>query len=754
MYQKYQVSGMTCSACSARVEKCVRRLEGVKAVSVNLLTGQMQVDYDEALLSPDRIMTAVTKAGYGITPQGTSKSQTPAAPSASADALSHASEKFRLIVSICFLVPLMYVSMGHMFGAPLPSFLSGHKMAASFALTQLLLTLPIVIVNRVYYIKGFKALFSGGPNMDTLIAIGSAAALVYSVWATYQICYGLGVQDMDLVATYHMDLYYESAGTILTLITLGKFLEARSKGKTSEALSHLIRLAPKTAIVERDGQEWEIPASELEVGDIIVMKPGATLPADGTVISGYSSVDESSITGESIPVEKQPGSPVTSATLNKNGSFKYEAKRVGEDTTLSQIIRLMEDASSSKAPIARLADKISGIFVPAVISIAVLCALIWLLCGASLSFALSIAIAVLVVSCPCALGLATPVAIMAGTGRGAEKGILIKSGEALETAHHIDTVVLDKTGTVTAGAPRVTGLIAAALSEPDFLRIAAALEKSSEHPLAEAVLHYVKERGLDENLPVLSDYTAIPGRGLKASVEGQVYYAGNAALMEEQKVDLSAYQSDIQVFLEKGCTPLYFSSQGQLLGVLAAADLPKPESAEAIEELRSMNIDVIVLTGDNRVTAEAVCRDLKVSGIIADVLPQDKEAKIRSLQEEGRKVAMVGDGINDAPALARADVGLAIGAGTDVAIDSADIVLMKSDLRDVPTAIRLSKAVMRNIKENLFWAFFYNCLGIPLAAGVFFASLGWKLNPMFAAAAMSLSSIFVVTNALRLRRFR
>lgn len=750
MYQKYQVSGMTCSACSARVEKCVRRLEGAKSVSVNLLTGQMQVDYDEAVLSPERIMSAVTKAGFGIVPQNTAKA---AAAPASPD-LSHASEKFRLIVSICFLVPLMYVSMGHMFGAPLPAFLSGHRQAASFALTQLLLTIPIVAVNRVYYTKGFKALFSGGPNMDTLIAIGSAAALLYSVWATYQICYGLGVQDMERVAAYHMDLYYESAATILTLITLGKFLEARSKGKTGEALSHLIRLAPKTAIVERDGQEWEIPAAELEAGDIIIIKPGTTLPADGVVVSGYSSVDESSITGESIPVEKQPGSTVTSATLNKNGSFKYEAKRVGEDTTLAQIIRLMEDASSSKAPIARLADKISGIFVPVVISIAVLSAVIWLLCGATLSFALSIAIAVLVVSCPCALGLATPVAIMAGTGRGAEKGILIKSGEALETAHHIDTVVLDKTGTVTAGNPRVTDLIAAALPEDEFLRIAAALEKSSEHPLAEAVLRYCQERGLNDSLPALSDYAAIPGRGLRAVIGTDIYYAGNAALMSEQQVDLSPYQEQIQAFLEKGCTPLYFCRGGQLLGVLAAADLPKPESAEAITKLRSMNIDVMVLTGDNRVTAEAVCRNLDVSGIIADVLPQDKEAKIRSLQANGRKVAMVGDGINDAPALARADVGLAIGAGTDVAIDSADIVLMKSDLRDVPAAIRLSRAVMRNIKENLFWAFFYNCLGIPLAAGVFFTAFGWKLNPMFAAAAMSLSSIFVVTNALRLRRFR
>ena len=661
--------------------------------------------------------------------------------------------KHRMVWSFAFLIPLFYISMGHMMGAPLPGFLTGMDNALAFAFTQLLLTLPIMYLNDKYYKVGFKTLFRGAPNMDSLIAVGSMAAVAYGVFAIYQIGFGLGHGDGDLVAKYHMDLYFESAGMILTLITLGKFLETRSKGKTSQAITRLMDLAPKTARVLREGGEMEIPVEEVLVGDRIVVRPGQAIPVDGTVVEGASAVDESALTGESLPVDKGPGDKVAAASINKSGSFVFEATRVGQDTTLAQMIRLVEEASSSKAPIAKLADKVAGVFVPVVMVIAAVTALVWLAVTRSPEQALTAGVAVLVISCPCALGLATPVAIMVGTGKGAENGILVKSAEALETLHAIDTVVLDKTGTLTQGRPQVTDILpAGGVTESALLGLAACLEAPSEHPLGAAIVEEAGARGLPRQ-PV-ERFAAVHGRGVEAVLGGSRCLAGNRAMMEEAGVDLSAWEDRAQALAAQGKTPLYFAKDTSLLGLIAVADTPKPTSRDAVAAFRSLGIDVIMLTGDNRRTAGAIGAQLGVTEVMAEVLPQDKERKVSELQSQGRKVAMVGDGINDAPALARADVGLAIGAGTDVAIESADIVLMKSDLLDAAAAVELSRATIRNIKENLFWAFFYNSLGIPLAAGVFFPLLGWQLNPMFAAAAMSLSSVCVVSNALRLRFFK
>ena len=756
MKEKFDVTGMTCSACSSRVEKCVRQLEGMDDVTVNLLTNSMQVEFDESKLSTDDIITAVTQAGYGASVK-MDNTQSNAVQTTTSVNRENPMEtqlkemKHRLIVSFVFLIPLMYVSMGHMIGLPLPSFLSGHANAISFAFTQFLLALPIAYVNRKFYIKGFGSLAHGAPNMDSLVAIGSTAAMAYGIFAIYRMSYGLGIGDMALVARYHENLYFESAVMILALITIGKYLETRSKGKTSEALTHLMDLAPKTALIERNGEQMEVPVEQVLIGDTVIVKPGQRIPVDGVIIEGHTSIDQSAITGESIPVEKEPGDAVIAATMNKGGFIRFTANKVGSDTTFAQIIRLVEDASATKAPIAKLADQIAGVFVPIVIGIALITAGVWIFSGATFEFALNCAISVLVISCPCALGLATPVAIMVGTGKGAEHGILIKSGQALETAHNINTVVLDKTGTITQGKPSVTDVHTILPNANEFISIAAALEQNSEHPLAEAVMHYAKD--LNVAIPPVTQFLSLPGRGVEAYVNGKYYCAGNKRLMEEKNITLTQWEETLESLTAAGKTPLIFADNAQIVGIIGAADIVKPTSRQAIQQLKSMGVQVVMLTGDNAQTAAAIQSQLDIDEVIAEVLPQDKEQKIASLQADGKIVAMVGDGVNDAPALARANVGMAIGAGTDVALDSADVVLMKNDLLDVVTAIQLSKAVIRNIKQNLFWAFFYNCLCIPLAAGVFYNAFGLLLNPMVGAAAMSCSSIFVVSNALRLRRF-
>ena len=753
MKQKFNVTGMTCSACSAHVTKAVEKLPGVSSVNVNLLGGSMLVEYDPGAESPESIIAAVDDAGYGAAlPASKGGAKADAAPAVDMEA-ELLGMKRRFVISLCFLLPLFYIAMGHMMGWPLPHFFHDSRNALSFALIQFLLVLPIMYVNDKYYKVGFKTLLHGSPNMDSLIALGSLAAVVYGVAALFQISYGMGHGDAERVSKWSMDLYFESAGMILTLITLGKYLETRSKGKTSEAISRLMDLAPKTATVLRDGAEVEIPVEDVAVGDLILVRPGASIPVDGEVTEGTSSVDESALTGESIPVEKGPGDRVVAASINKSGSFTFRATRVGDDTTLAQMIALVDEAASSKAPIAKLADQVAGIFVPTVIGIALVTAAVWLVLGYGVEHALTASVAVLVISCPCALGLATPVAIMVGTGKGAENGILIKSAEALETLHTVSTVVLDKTGTVTEGRPRVTDLYPGeGITTEELLCVAASLEKPSEHPLAEAIVREAEERKIP--LVPVRDFEAVHGRGVRAEVQSSHYLAGNRAMMEESGIDLGAEHLMADGLAENGKTPLYFAQDGRLIGLIAVADTVKPSSAEAMRGFRALGIDVVMLTGDNQRTADAIGRELGVTKVIAEVLPPDKEAVISSLQTEGRRVAMVGDGINDAPALARSDVGLAIGAGTDVAIESADIVLMKSDLLDAVTAVELSKATIRNVKQNLFWAFIYNIIGIPLAAGVWFPLTGWQLNPMFAAAAMSLSSVSVVSNALRLKLFK
>lgn len=759
--EKFDITGMTCSACSSRVEKAVSKLPGIQEVSVNLLTNSMQVSFNEDELTVKDIIEAVEHEGYGASVKSSTLPQGSALLSAVSpvkkqksvqSAVETGNFKTRLWVSFGFLIPLMYLSMGHMAGQPAPSFLSGHANAVSFAFSQFLLCLPIVYVNRAFFIKGFKTLSHLAPNMDSLVAIGSLSALVYGIFAIYRMSYGLGHMDMELVERYHGDLYFESAAMILALITLGKYLEARSKGRTSEALRKMMDLVPKTALVERDGQEVEVPVENVALGEILLVKPGSRIPVDGVILEGITSVDESAITGESIPVAKVKGDQVIGATINKGGFVKMQATKVGEDTTFAKIIALVEEASATKAPIAKLADKIAGVFVPIIMAIAVVTFLAWIITGASFEFALSSAITVLVIACPCALGLATPVAIMVGTGKGAENGILIKSGEALEQAHHIDCVVLDKTGTITEGKPVVTDIIPAHMDERELVSIAAGLEAKSEHPLAEAILNYAGDNNI--NLKEARDFQAVSGMGIEAFIDGKRYIAGNQKYLQKENISCDEYANVLDELSSQGKTPLLFARENEFIGIIAVADVVKPSSIAAIEKLHSLGLKVIMLTGDNRRTAEGIGKSLSLDEIIADVLPQDKERVISRLQEQGMKVAMVGDGINDAPALVRSDVGIAIGAGTDVAMESADIVLMHNDLRDVATAIRLSKAVIRNIKENLFWAFFYNCLGVPVAAGVFYNWLGWRLNPMIGAAAMSFSSIFVVTNALRLKKFQ
>lgn len=750
MKQKFDVTGMTCSACSAHVEKSVSKLEGVQCVNVNLLQNSMVVEYDDNALDTTDIIHAVESGGYGASVQGETKTQE-APKNVAAEEMHHM--KRRLIASFCFLIPLFYISMGHMMGAPLPAILLGDENVMIFALTQLFLTIPVLIINKKYYVVGFKALWNRAPNMDSLIALGSAASVVYSVFAIYSMAYAMGHGDLMTAHHYGMELYFESAAMILTLITVGKYMETRSKGKTSEAISKLMDLAPKTATVLRNGVEQEIPVEEVVTGDTIIVKPGQRIPVDGKIMEGFSAVDESAITGESIPVEKQVGDTVIGATVNKSGYFRMTATRVGKDTTLSQIIALVEEAGASKAPIAKLADKVSGVFVPVVITIAVLAAVIWFVAGNQpFSFALSIGIAVLVISCPCALGLATPTAIMVGTGKGAEYGILVKSAESLEIAHQVQTVVLDKTGTLTEGEPVVTDVVLAkGILRNRLLKQAAAVEALSEHPLAEAIVAYAKEK--EVSFEKAENLQATAGQGVEADVAGKHILAGNLKMMQERGIQLGEWEAKAVELAEAGKTPLFFAENETFLGIVALADTLKPTSKAAVDAFHQMGIEVVMLTGDNKRTAQAIAKELDIQ-VIAEVLPQDKEREVRRLQEQGKKVAMIGDGINDAPALMRADVGVAIGAGTDVAMESADIILMKSDLMDAVTAIELSHATIRNIKENLFWAFFYNACGIPLAAGVFYPLLEWKLNPMFAAAAMSFSSAFVVGNALRLRLFR
>ena len=751
MKVKFSVEGMSCAACSASVERVSKRVEGVTNAEVNLLAKTLVVECEKD--TPElrqKIITAVEKAGFTAAPADQKVEEAAIIKEDKKKEKSEAENmKRRLIASVAILAVLMYLTMGHMVGLPVPRVFHGTENLVVFAFTQLLLTLPIVYLNRKFYIVGFKALWNRSPNMDSLVAVGSAAALVYGVFAIYMIGYGLGHGDLELAKTYGSNLYFESAAMILTLVSVGKFLEERSKNKTGAAVEHLMKLAPDTAIVEKNGVQVEVKTSALQVGDIIIVKPGQSLPADGTIVEGSSSIDESALTGESIPVEKTVGSRVMTASINKTGSFKFRAEKVGGETALAKIIDLVRDAGATKAPIAKLADKVSGIFVPVVMSIAAVTLIVWLILGRSFDFALSRGISVLVISCPCALGLATPVAVTVSVGRLAERGILVKSAEALEILHDTKTVALDKTGTITEGHPSVTDVISE--NEDELLTVAAALEASSEHPLAEAIRAYTDEKGFAP--AKIDDFSAVPGRGVKAVMNGKNVAAGNIAFMKEiGAVQNDEYASTLDELAKKGRTPMLFAVDGKLAGVIAVADRIKPTSADAISELHSMNVKTMMLTGDNRLTAEAIAKEAGVDDVTAEVLPQDKERVVDGLRKNGI-VTFVGDGINDSPALTRADVGIAIGSGADIAIDSADIVLMKNDLGDVPTAIDFSRRTIRNIKQNLFWAFFYNTLGIPVAAGVL-APLGVTLSPMLGAAAMSLSSLFVVTNALRLYKIK
>lgn len=740
MTEQFAVTGMTCAACSAHVEKAVSRLSGVQSAPVNLMLGSMTVTYDETTVTESDIIAAVKAAGYGASPA----SQTDQGQLRRNQDAALRRRKKHLIWSVVFLVPLFYLSMGHMMGLPLPQVLHMHPLL--LACLQLALVIPILILNRNYFTVGFSRLVKLSPNMDSLVAVGAAAGLVYSLI------------EMGLLAAGQVsgmpDLYFESAGMILTLVTVGKYLEERSRGKTTGAISALLALAPESAMVRRQGQELTIPTEEIVAGDTVIVRQGGRIPVDGVITDGHAAVDESAITGESLPVEKVPGDAVTSATVTSSGYLELRATRVGGDTTLSQIIRLMEEAASSKAPISRLADRISGIFVPAVMAISLTAALLWAFVGGmDVRFCLSIAIAVLVISCPCALGLATPVAIMVGTGQAAQQGILIKSAESLELLHKVQTVVLDKTGTVTMGQPRVTDILCApGVTEEELLCVAASAEKPSEHPLAHAIVEESQARHIP--LCPVSGFRSVPGGGIQATLSGEAVLAGNAGYLAQNGVSLAAMEADAHRLAEDGKTPLFFAESGHLLGCIAVADVVKPDSAKAIAALRRMGRRVVLLTGDNQRTANAIARQIGVDQVIAQVLPQDKAKCVAQLQQQGQRVAMVGDGVNDAPALAQADVGLAIGAGTDIAIESADVVLMKSSLLDIPAAMDLSRAVLRNIKQNLFWAFFYNSIGIPVAAGVLYPALHLTLNPMLAAAAMSLSSVCVVSNALRLRGWK
>ena len=745
MKQKYDVMGMTCSACSAHVDKAVRHLDGVQDVNVNLLSNCMVVDYDENKVNDAMIQKAVEDAGYKAALETQSVQ-------AQKQEETVDDKKKSLILSFVFLIPLFYISMGHMMGAPLPSFLVGESNMMVFALTQLFLTLPVMYINRGYFQRGFKSLWHRSPNMDTLIAMGSLAAAIYSIYAIFMMGYDLGHGQIHQAHQYMMQLYFESAAMILTLISLGKYLESCSKKKTTEAIEKLIHLMPSVATILKDGQEKEVAIEDVQVGDIVVVKSGQSIPLDGVIIDGQTSIDESMITGESLPVDKTVNDRVIGATMNVEGYIQVQVTHTSQEATLSQIIELVEEASSSKAPIAKLADRISGIFVPIVIVISLVTFILWMTLGQqTFHFALTCAIAVLVISCPCALGLATPTAIMVGTGKGAQLGILIKSAENLELLSKAQSIILDKTGTITQGKPQVTQIEALHMSEDELLTLAASIENSSQHPLAKAIVAYAKEKKI--SLQKVEQFEMLSGKGLKGWIHGKMILSGNQRLMKEHDIDLSPVEALAQQLSSQGKTPLYYAYDGQIIGLIVVSDVLKQTSAKAIEQLKAMGLSVYMLTGDNRLTANAIGKELGIQ-VIAEVLPQDKEKHIRDLQAQNQRVIMVGDGINDAPALMRADVGIAMTSGTDIAMDSADIVLMKNDLLDVVNAIELSHAVLKNIKENLFWAFFYNVIGIPIAAGLFYPFFGWLLDPMFGAAAMSLSSVFVVSNALRLRFFK
>lgn len=744
------ITGMSCSACSSRIEKVVSKMQGVEQISVNLLTNNAHISFDESVVDESAIIARIEKLGFGAAFHTQATSAAPSSKPQDTAAQELAEMRERLIGSMIFAGLVFYQHMGRMWGWPLPGFILGQENELINALLQMLWCIPVLFIDRKYFIHGARNLLNGAPNMDSLICIGSGASFIYGLYAVFGLAYAFGHNRLDLIPGFADALYFEASAVILALVTVGKFMEARAKSHTSDAIKALMNLTPKTALVERHGVQGEIPVEDVVTGDVLIVKSGASVPVDGVITEGSGALDESAITGESLPVDKAVGDKVTGGTINQSGYFKMEATAVGANTTLAKIIALVDEATSSKAPIAKLADKVSGYFVPAVISIAVLAGAVWLALGASWHFAITIAISVLVISCPCALGLATPTAIMVGTGRGARSGILIKSATALETAHKVDTVILDKTGTITEGKPVVTDILpAAGTNKDELLQLAASLEQLSEHPLGKAVLQKAEETQLA--LIPAANYQQIPGQGLTATIADANYSAGNLALMQAQSVDTGSLQKQHETLAAQGKTPLYFARGTQILGCIAVADTVKPTSSEAIAKLRSMGLTVIMVTGDNKTTADAIANQVGVDKTIAQVLPQDKEQVIRQLQSEGKTVAMVGDGINDAPALARADVGIAIGAGTDVAIEAADMVLIKSDLLDVAKAIRLSRGVMTNIKENLFWAFIYNAIGIPFAAGVFYSAFGWLLNPLIAAAAMSCSSVSVVTNALRLR---
>ena len=769
----FDVGGMTCAACQAHVDRAVSKLDGVQSVAVNLLAGSMLVDYDPTQVTPDDICTAVDRAGYSASPVSAGTEATPSGSTQARSGAAHmesptkklevaaSAMRTRLIISIIFLIPLFYIGMGHMLGWPLPGIFTDHTHSMTLALTELVLLIPIAYVNDAYFINGFKSLVHGAPTMDALIAVGATASIAWSLYAMFIMADQLAAgQAHEAMMTGMDNLYFESAGTILSLVTVGKYLETRSKSKTGGAIEALIDLAPKTAtVVAEDGAETTVDVDAILPGQVLRVRPGESIPVDGVVLEGASAVDESALTGESIPVEKTAGDTVNAATVNRTGSFTFRATRVGADTSLAKIIQLVEDANATKAPIARMADKVAGVFVPVVFAISAVTFVAWMVLTGSVNEALTSAVAVLVISCPCALGLATPVAIMVGTGKGAEMGILFKSAEALENLRNVGTVVLDKTGTITRGKPAVTDIVVAtradgtpAMSEKALLKLAAALERQSEHPLAEAIMAECETRGIVARM--VEDFAAVPGRGVTAREGQNAIAAGNVRLMNELEVTVPAGLAE--QFAAEGKTPLFFAKNGELAGTIAVADEVKETSAGAIAALRSLSVDVRMLTGDNRVTAEAIARRVGLGReqVIADVLPADKERHVRELQDAGGKVAMVGDGINDSPALARADVGLAIGTGADIAKEGANVVLMRSDLMDVARAIELSRATIRNIKQDLFWALFYNGIGIPLAAGVFFPLTGWQLSPMFGAAAMSLSSACVVTNALRLKSFK
>lgn len=745
--QLLDITGMSCSACSSRIEKVVNRMQGVEQMSVNLLKNNAHVTFDESVVDEKTIIARIEKLGFGARLHAANV----AAPVPQQDTAAQEMEEMRqrLIGSLIFAGLVFYQHMGRMWGWPLPSFILGQENELINALLQMLWCIPVLFIDRKYFIHGVRNLLNGAPNMDSLIAVGSGASFIYGLYSVFGMAYAFGHNHLDLLPGFADALYFEASAVILALVTVGKFMEARAKSHTSDAIKALMNLTPKTALVERHGLQGEIPVEEVVTGDVLIVKSGASVPVDGKIIDGSAALDESALTGESLPVDKTIGDKVIGGTINRSGYFKMEATAIGADTALAKIIALVDEATSSKAPIAKLADKVSGYFVPAVISIAVIAAAIWLALGASWHFALTIAISVLVISCPCALGLATPTAIMVGTGRGAKSGILIKSATALETAHKVDTVILDKTGTITAGKPVVTDILPIKVKENELLAFAAGLEKLSEHPLGEAIVAAAEAKQLA--LPEAGNYKQIPGQGVTAELAGAECAAGNLKLLQELNVDTSTLMDQYDKLASQGKTPLYFVRAGELLGCIAVADTVKPTSKEAIGKLQAMGMRVLMVTGDNRATAEAIRAQVGVDEAVAQVLPQDKEAVVRKLQQEGHIVAMVGDGINDAPALARADVGIAIGAGTDIAIEAADMVLIKSDLLDVAKAIRLSRSVMTNIKENLFLAFIYNAVGIPFAAGVFYTAFGWLLNPLIAAAAMSCSSVSVVTNALRLR---